>query len=341
MERNLAGRRHALLHWARVPMAVFALVFAGSLGYFELDDGEAPGGESAAAPERDRGAAVPQEEHHGGTIGRLVVTYSATAQDPGQGFLGGLALDGSDLRTVVDPRGGERAAGNVAPSVAADGVTVAFQRAEGGRPPHIYLVPLDGSKPEHRLTRGRAPEVDPTWSPHGDRIAFSREVDGSFDLFVCRRNGSGLVRLTETPGVDELGAAWSPGNDRIAFARYEDGADKGSGDLWIMSPDGRMERSLLGDDHDYGSPSWSPDARRLAFLRDGHVAVMDAEGGVPQQLTPPGDLKETRPSWSPDGKRIAFTRDPGMIVTINPDGSEPREVPFDAAANGVAWEPAG
>jgi Tol biopolymer transport system component len=71
------------------------------------------------------------------------------------------------------------------------------------------------------------------------------------------------------------------------------------------------------------------------------VAVMDAEGGLPQQLTPPGDVKETRPGWSPDGKRIAFTRDPGTIVTMNSDGSEPRRVPLDAAANGVAWEPAG
>jgi TolB protein len=325
MQRNPAGLRHALLHWARVPVAVFVLAFVTSLGYFELDDGE--------------GAAGPREEQHGETTGRLVVTYSATAEDPTRGFLAGLALDGSDRRTVVDPRGG--AAVNVAPSVAADGVSVAFQRSEEGEPPYIHLVPLDGSKPERRLTRGHAPEVDPTWSPHGDRIAFSREVNGSFDLFACSRNGSELVRLTATPGVDELGAVWSPGNDRIAFARYDDGSDKGSGDLWITSTDGRMEQSRLGDDHDYGSPSWSPDARRLAFLMDGHVAIMDAEGGVPQQLTPPGELKETRPSWSPDGRRIAFTRDPGTIVTMNPDGSGPRRVPLDAAANGVAWEPAG
>jgi Tol biopolymer transport system component len=344
MSGNLAPRPHRLLYWACVPMAVFAVVFAGSLAWFELDDDGRRERGSAGAPAGAHGAASPAEEPRGAK-GRLAVTYSATPQDPGQGFLGGVALDGSDLRNVLSPPGGERAASNVAPAVAPDGVTVAFQRAEagpgGGQEPYIYLMPLDGSKPERRLTRGAAPELDPTWDPHGRRIAFSRQVKGRFDLFACRRDGSGLVRLTNTPGADEFGAAWSPGNDQIAFARYEGPAESGSGDLWITSPDGRMERSLLGDEHDYGAPSWSPDARRLAFLMDGHVAVMDVEGGVPRPLTPAGALKETRPSWSPDGRRIAFTRDPGTILTINPDGSQPREVPFDGAANGVAWEPAG
>src|SRR5215210_2296811 len=140
MSGNLAPRPRRLLYWACVPMAVFAVVFAGSVAWFELDD-DVP----------------PAEEPHGARA-RLVVTYSATPQDPGQGFLGGVALDGSDLRNVLSPPGGERAASNVAPAVAPNGVTVAFQRAEagpgGGQMPYIFLIPIDGSEPEHRLTRG-------------------------------------------------------------------------------------------------------------------------------------------------------------------------------------------
>jgi Tol biopolymer transport system component len=316
-----------MLGWARVPAAVFVLAFTGSLAYFELDDGaSSPHGRVSA----------PAAAH-----GRLVVTYSATARNPDQGFLGSIRMDGSDLRNVISPPGGDRAAANAAPSPAPDGRRIAFQRAvagpEGAFPPYIYVIPLDGSKPEQRITRGHAAEVDPAWSPDGRRIAFAREAEGGFDLFACTPDGSGLARLTDTPGVDELTPAWSPDGTQIAFARYGEGLENGPGALFTMTSEGSSERRLLGGAHDYSAPSWSPDGRRIALLVDGHVAVTDAGGGSPRTLTPPGELKETRPSWSPDGGRIAFTRDPGTIHTILPDGSQAEQVPFDLAATGVAW----
>ncbi|HEX9306070.1 MAG TPA: hypothetical protein VF894_01190 [Anaeromyxobacter sp.] len=121
-----------MIRWALVPAAVFVLAFAGSLAYFELDDGD------HSQPGR---AAEPAQAN-----GRLVVTYSATADNPDQGFLGSIKLDGSDLQNVIEPPGAGRAANNGAPSVSPDGETVAFQRAVagpgGGGPPFIYVIPL-------------------------------------------------------------------------------------------------------------------------------------------------------------------------------------------------------
>jgi Tol biopolymer transport system component len=321
-----------MLGWARVPAAVFVLAFAGSLVYFELDD-------DGANPAPGRADASTRAD------GRLVVTYSATARNPDKGFLGTIALDGSDLRNVIEPPGGNRAAANAAPSVAPDGDSAAFQRAvagpSGGRPPYIYVIPLDGSKPEQRVTSGPAPEVDPTWSPDGKQIAFARRGKGGFDLFACAADGSELTRLTNTRGVDELSPAWSPDGAEIAFARYEKGVENGPGSLWLLTADGRRERRLRGDDgHDYSAPAWSPDGRRLALLMDGHVAVTERDGAAVRGLTADEELKETRPSWSPDGRLIAFTRDPGSIVIVTPAGSGEKRVPFDRAATGVAWMPA-
>jgi len=329
-----------MLRWALVPAAVFALAFAGSLAWFALEDegGSEPGREGGSDPGRAAAARPAQ-------AGRLVVTYSATPENPDKGFLGTVALDGSDLRNVIEPPGPGRAAANAAPSVAPDAALVAFQRAVAGpgagEPPYIHSIPLDGSEPERRITRGRDAEVDPAWSPDGERIAFARQGGRGFDLFACAPDGSGLARLTHTPGIDELGPAWSPDGRRLTFARYGKGIENGPGELWLSAADGSDDRRMLGGDgHDYSAPSWSPDGRRLALLVDGHLAVADAGGGALHKLTPAGDLKETRPSWSSDGARIALTRDPGTILTIAPDGSDQVEVPFDKAATGVAWVPA-
>ena len=89
------------------------------------------------------------------------------------------------------------------------------------------------------------------------------------------------------------------------------------------------------------APVWSPDGRRIALLEDSFVAVVDAAGGAPRPLTPGGEMKESRPSRSPDGTRLAFTRDPGKILTMDPDGSQVRQVPFERPANGVDWVPSG
>jgi TolB protein len=307
-----------MLRWAAVPALAFVVAFGGSLAHFELENN------TAGAP------AVP-------ATGELVVTYTPTVDDADHGYLGSLALDGSNLRNVIE--GGSIGS----PSVAPGGGSAAFQRAVGeqGRPglPFIYVIPLDGSKPERRLTKGSAPEVDPAWSPDGRRIAFARQVRGSFDLFSVRTDGSRERRLTNTPGVDEASPAWSPGGSRFAFSRYDAGLERGSGDLWTADASGRHDRKLLGDEHDYAWPAWSPDGRRIALLKDSQVSVMSANEGIPRPLTRPGDFKESRPSWSPDGTRLAFTRDPGKILIMDHDGSHLRRVPFDKSANGVAWVP--
>jgi TolB protein len=50
---------------------------------------------------------------------------------------------------------------------------------------------------------------DPSWSPDGQRIAFSSERDGNLEIYVINIDGSGLTRLTDHPG-DDSSPAWSP-----------------------------------------------------------------------------------------------------------------------------------
>ena len=345
--RALVGRiTHAP---AGLPVGAFALAFAGSFLYFSLVDDDGRGDVLAPASGSDGRVDAPTRADQNdarrarSAAGSLVVTFSVAADEPGNGYLARVALDGSVAHVLLEPPHDGGQASNASPAVSPDGTTVAFQRAvagpSGAFPPFIHVMRLDGSRAERRLTHGRAAEVDPAWSPDGTRIVFSREVDGRFDLFVGTFDGSALTRLTRTRDFDELAPAWSPDGSRIAFERVERVVQHGSGDLLLANADGTGESLLLGDQHDYSSPAWSPDGRRLALVRDGQLAVMGVDAATPRPLIGATGAMKVRPSWSPDGTRIAFIREPGSIVIVAADGSHAVRVPLDKPATAAVWEP--
>jgi Tol biopolymer transport system component len=95
------------------------------------------------------------------------------------------------------------------------------------------------------------------------------------------------------------------------------------GCIKTMKPDGTGLRSLIGCKGDTRTgvlPEWSPDGRRLLFLRTdtfdqlGHPALMAADGSRQRLLRlapePPfGFSYPSKPSFAPDGRHFLFTRD--------------------------------
>jgi hypothetical protein len=101
-------------------------------------------------------------------------------------------------------------------------------------------------------------------------------------------------------------------------------------------------------------PAWSPDGRRLAFVRRarkdewsslGDIYIMDANGSNVVRLTDTGAARQ--PSWSPDGRKIAFVgwcEGQGCILVANADadGTRPVRIGFDRGFHdSPAWSPDG
>ena len=80
----------------------------------------------------------------------------------------------------------------------------------------LFSVPLDGSEPARRITRGFR-DSDPRFSPDGTRIAFVRSEQGAApQLHVIPASGGEPVRITDAPiGVGSY--RWSPDSSTIAF----------------------------------------------------------------------------------------------------------------------------
>ena len=64
-------------------------------------------------------------------------------------------------------------------------------------------------------------------------------------------------------------------------------------------------RQLTASPVDLTDPQWSPDGSRLAYVREGAIWVMDADGGRALRVAdhPAGEIS---PRWAPDGVRLAF-----------------------------------
>ena len=111
----------------------------------------------------------------------------------------------------------------------------------------------------------------------------------------------------------------SPDGERVVYVRRSMDVmrDAPTSRLWIVDTEGGEPRPLTRGEVAEGSPRWSPDGKKLAYVSTEagssqiHVRWMDTgESSRLTQLTrSPGSL-----SWSPDGRWLAFT----MLVPETP-----------------------
>jgi hypothetical protein len=133
-------------------------------------------------------------------------------------------------------------------------------------------------------------------------------------------------RTTATPSVVPAPAV------TLAFARSE----TAGGGLYTVT--GTRSRLVARGGL---QPSWSPDARRVAYVAPGagaagDVFVLDADGKWKGRITET-TADERSPDWAPDGRRLVVERDE-RIVVVRADGSRSRVL---APGHEPDWSPNG
>ncbi len=175
-------------------------------------------------------------------------------------------------------------------------------------------------------------EVNPTFSPDGNQIAFAWNgpKGDNFDIYIKAVGSENPLRLTTNPVKDDM-PRWSPDGTAIAFERLLPGA---AVEILLISPLGGPERKLTTVVYHEAEVlsvqtapqlSWSPDGKWLAVSGDhaadgkDRILLISAETGEVRPLTnpPENDLRDDRPAFSPDGASLAFLRaHPGVGGTV-------------------------
>jgi len=193
-----------------------------------------------------------------------------------------------------------------------------FNTVDGG----LAVMSVDGSG--RRALAGGELGFEPSISPDGRRIAFSRNTDvGVTSVYVMNVDGSGTTAVAQGIVLNP-GPVWSPNGCQIAFRSSLETQGGAVGRISIVNADGTGLRQVSPEPgpNEFAfdeSPTWSPDGARLAFTRNWFLYVMNADGtGLTAVPNEDGALN---PSWSPDGQRIAYSSG-GEIHMRNPDGSD-------------------
>lgn len=207
------------------------------------------------------------------------------------------------------------------PAFSPDGTLVAFRQSDGPSKGGIYAAAVGGEKTV-QLTRDMG-DCCPTWSPDSRLIAFSRYSDGTFSILTVPALGGMEHRLYR--GMESMGGglSWSPDGNSVAYVASPSG-DRTRSSISFLSLADYSTHEITSPPPGYldRSPMFSPDGKRLAFIRStiagvsNDIYVMPTSGGNPKRLTFDRRPIMGSPAWTADSREIIFSSDRGVATGL-------------------------
>jgi Tol biopolymer transport system component len=165
-----------------------------------------------------------------------------------------------------------------------------------------------------------------TWSPNGQRIIFSSQRDGIFDLYQKSSSGAGDEELLFKSNEDKFAQDWSSDGRFLLYSACASGAANLSAprDLWVLPlPPGesgdRKPAPFLKTEFDENQGQFSPDGHFIAYRsntsgRDEiYVQPFPADSSRKWTISERGG---SQPRWSSDGKELFYVSADSKMMAV-------------------------
>lgn len=235
-------------------------------------------------------------------------------------------------------------AGVSALSWSPDGRWIAFSGNRYGNY-DIWKVSVNSGE-IHQMTDGDLYEVNPSWTPDGNRLIYVKLNDEWTDheiISINARDASGSTSLEQDRDFFDYGygrtfgfVQVSPDGDHILFRSHRSGWIN----YWIKPIDGGEARPVARQQADQSSASWSPDGSHILFTSNHNgthrLNIAEVSGGNLTTVLDPAMGVVSQPAWSPDGRSIAYVLEtptsPGDLYVIDRNGRNAEQLTYSMPA---------
>ncbi|MBS1828546.1 MAG: serine/threonine-protein kinase [Acidobacteria bacterium] len=280
--------------------------------------------------------------------GKWLVWGEVSAGAHSRSGLRAVSSAGGETQVILDSTAGTK---DIAPAFSPDGRKVVFVRTIGtDTDEDLYIAGFDAGRLTNgpqRLTSNRKRKWTPLWTQDGREIVYGEGGLADNERFINRVDAAG-GEPKRLPGFGDgpTNLTMAANADRMAYASVSNNFDILRLDL--KTSGAKPERFLSSTRFD-GSPSYSPDGKRIAFSsnRGGsrEIWIANADGTNAAALTSFGSGVVGSPKWSPDGKLLAFDARPqgnAEIYTMPAEGGVPKRLTNSPGEDHIpTWSPDG
>jgi TolB protein len=166
----------------------------------------------------------------------------------------------------------------------------------------------------------------PAWSPDGRKLAVTLSKDGNPEIYIYELSTDRVSRVTRSYGID-IEPAWLPDGSGLVFTSDRGGTPQlYRATFGSYGRRGKVERLTFEGDYN-ARASVSFDGKRVAFIHNHHVAIMDLESKDVKVLTEtPWDES---PSFAPNASMVIYATQEGrtgVLAAISADGRAPQKL---------------
>ncbi len=187
----------------------------------------------------------------------------------------------------------------VYPKWSPDGNILAYESFDNNWVPRIWVYDRRTGTSKSLNADGIGREYDQSWSPDGTKIVFGSNRSGSYTIWMKDLQTGVLSQITSVDGGDY--PIFSPAGNRLAYFKNE----------YIYIRDLTSgETTLVENNSDWWSLSWSPDSSSIAFVSYkngfGDIYTYNVNTKTRVQVTNLSSNDLYYPVWSSDGESILF-----------------------------------